>query len=67
MCDNMNIDEVREVVNFRNEFSPKIKIEASGNMRLDRILEYAKTGVDAISIGAIIHGANWLDLSMKIE
>ncbi len=67
MCDNMNVDEVREVVEFRNLHSPKVKIEASGNMRLDRVLEYAKTGVDAISIGAIIHGANWLDLSMKIE
>jgi nicotinate-nucleotide pyrophosphorylase (carboxylating) len=66
MCDNMNPDEVLEVVNFRNQNNKKVLLEASGNMSLDNIKNYAKTGVDAISVGSIIHQANWIDLSMKI-
>ena len=67
MCDNMKTDEVIEVVKFRDINSPKVLVEASGNMSLENIEIYAKTGVDAISVGSIIHQANWIDLSMKIE
>jgi nicotinate-nucleotide pyrophosphorylase (carboxylating) len=67
MCDNMSVDEVQEVIAFRNEYAPKILLEASGNMSLETIEKYAKTGIDAISVGAIIHQANWIDLSMKID
>lgn len=39
--------------------------EASGGINLDNIEEYAKTGVDYISVGALIHQARSLDLSLK--
>jgi nicotinate-nucleotide pyrophosphorylase (carboxylating) len=39
--------------------------EASGGINLDNVEEYAKTGVDYISIGALIHQAKSLDLSLK--
>lgn len=67
MCDNMSPSQVREVVDFRNENYPHILLEASGNISLDTIEDYAKTGVDAISSGSLIHQANWIDLSMKID
>jgi len=67
MCDNMSIEEIAEVVEFRNTNYPHILLEASGNVTLDTIKVIAQTGVDAISSGSIIHQANWLDLSMKIE
>jgi len=67
MCDNMNNDDIREVVTFRAENYPHILLEASGNVSLDTIEEIAKTGVDAISSGALIHQANWIDFSMKLE
>jgi nicotinate-nucleotide pyrophosphorylase (carboxylating) len=67
MCDNMGIDEIKEVVAYRNAHYPHILLEASGNVTLESIAEIAKTGVDAISSGAIIHQANWIDLSMKVE
>ncbi len=67
MCDNMSLEETKEVVAYRNEHYPHILLEASGNVTLETIEEIAKTGVDAISSGAIIHQANWIDLSMKIE
>ena len=67
MCDNMSIEETKEVVAYRNENYPHILLEASGNITLDTIAEIATTGVDAISSGSVIHQANWIDLSMKVE
>ncbi len=43
----------------------KIETEASGGINLQNIREYAATGVDFISIGALIHQARSLDLSLK--
>jgi len=67
MCDNMSLEQTREVVAYKNAHYPHILLEASGNVTLDTIAEIAQTGVDAISSGAIIHQANWIDLSMKVE
>jgi nicotinate-nucleotide pyrophosphorylase (carboxylating) len=67
MCDNMNIEEMREVVTFRNEKYSHVLVEASGNITLETIKNVATSGVDAISTGSLIHQANWIDLSMKIE
>ncbi|MBX7491303.1 carboxylating nicotinate-nucleotide diphosphorylase [Helicobacter turcicus] len=67
MCDNMDIATIKSVVKMRNAMAPKVLLEASGNITLDNVLEYAESGVDAISSGAIIHHAVWLDLSMKID
>lgn len=67
MCDNMSIEETIEVVKYRNEHYGHILLEASGNVTLNTIKAIATTGVDAISSGAIIHQANWIDLSMKVE
>ncbi len=67
MCDNMTPEEVKEVVMYRNEYFPHILLEASGNISLQSIESYAQTGVDAISSGSLIHQANWIDLSMKMD
>ena len=39
--------------------------EASGGINLTNIEDYARTGVDYVSIGALIHQARSLDLSLK--
>jgi len=67
MCDNMSIEQTKEVVVYRNKYYPHILLEASGNVTLETIEEIAKTGVDAISSGSVIHQANWIDLSMRVE
>lgn len=67
MCDNMSLEETKAVVHYRNENYPHILLEASGNVTLETISQIASSGVDAISSGAIIHQANWIDLSMKVE
>jgi nicotinate-nucleotide pyrophosphorylase (carboxylating) len=67
MCDNMTPKQIQEVVAYRDENFKHVLLEASGNISLDTIEEYAKTGVDAISSGSLIHQANWIDLSMKMD
>ena len=42
----------------------RLVLEASGNMRQDRIAEVAATGVDYISSGALTHSARTLDLGL---
>ena len=67
MCDNMAIKELEDVIAYRNTHYPSVLLEASGNISLETIEAYAKTGVDAISSGSLIHQANWIDLSMKMD
>lgn len=47
-----------------NNFYDKIFFEASGNINIDNIADYAETGVDVISSGALTHSVKSLDLSM---
>jgi nicotinate-nucleotide pyrophosphorylase (carboxylating) len=67
MCDNMTPSQLSEVVKYRDENHSSVLLEASGNITLETIESYAKTGVDAISSGSLIHQANWIDLSMKVQ
>jgi len=67
MCDNMTPVQLREVVVYKNTNYPHILLEASGNIALHTVEAYASTRVDAISTGSLIHQANWIDLSMKMD
>lgn len=67
MCDNMSVEHLREVVEYKWEHHSSVLLEASGNITLETIEAYAATGVDAISTGALIHQANWIDMSMKMD
>ncbi len=64
MLDNMENNTMRECVRIINR---KAKVEASGNMTIERLKEVAETGVDFISIGALTHSVVALDISMNIE
>lgn len=67
MCDNMQPAQISEIVEYRDANYPHILLEASGNISLETIESFAKTKVDAISSGSMIHQANWIDLSMKMD
>ena len=67
MCDNMTPEQIREIVTYRDENFAHILLEASGNISLKTIESYAKSGVDAISTGALTHQSKWIDLSMKMD
>ncbi|CBG40476.1 carboxylating nicotinate-nucleotide diphosphorylase [Helicobacter mustelae] len=66
MCDNMDRKSIKEVVAYRDANHAHVLLEASGDITKENLLEYAKTGVDAISSGALIHKAVWIDMSMKM-
>jgi len=67
MCDNMDVGEIKKVVELRNSHFPLTMIEASGNIRKENLEKYIWAGVDAVSSGSLIHQAKWLDISMKME
>jgi len=64
MLDNMTNITMAESVKIINGCA---KVEASGNMTLERLKEVAATGVDYISIGALTHSVTAFDISMNIE
>lgn len=61
LLDNMDTPTLREAVAIA---AGRVVLEASGNMRLERIAEVAATGVDYISSGALTHSARTLDLGL---
>jgi nicotinate-nucleotide pyrophosphorylase (carboxylating) len=66
LLDNMTPKETAAAVKLIRKGLPKATIEASGNMNLKTVADYAKTGVDFISVGALTHSAPAVDLSMRI-
>ena len=63
LLDNFNTADLSKAVAIVNK---QILTEASGNITEDNILDYAKTGVDFISSGALTNSVKSLDLSLKI-
>ena len=63
MLDNMSIEGIESAVKL---ISGSAKIEASGNITVKNIRAVAETGVDYISVGAITHSVNALDISLLI-
>ena len=64
MLDNYTPEDIEEAVAL---IGGKYETEASGGINLDNIVSYARTGVNYISVGAIIHHAVSMDLSLKAQ
>ena len=62
LLDNMSPAMMREAVGI---CGGRAKLEASGNVTLDNVLEVAKTGVDYISVGALTHSPLVFDVSLE--
>jgi nicotinate-nucleotide pyrophosphorylase (carboxylating) len=62
MLDNFTPDDLLMAVQV---ISRKFETEASGGITMENIREYAETGVDFISVGALTHQIRSLDLSLK--
>lgn len=62
MLDNFTPEQLKEAVALIGE---QIETEASGGINLSNIQTYAASGVDYVSVGALIHQARSLDLSLK--
>ncbi|MBG0757937.1 nicotinate-nucleotide diphosphorylase [Vibrio cidicii] len=64
MLDNFTIEMMREAVAIN---AGRAALENSGNVTLDTICEYAETGVDYISVGALTKHIKAMDLSMRFK
>ncbi|WP_421310201.1 carboxylating nicotinate-nucleotide diphosphorylase [Aeromonas veronii] len=62
MLDNFDVTMMREAVAINQG---RAKLEVSGNVTLDTLAEFAATGVDFISVGALTKHVRALDLSMR--
>ncbi|WP_038905650.1 MULTISPECIES: carboxylating nicotinate-nucleotide diphosphorylase [Dickeya] len=64
MLDNFTLDAIREAVTLTNG---RALLEVSGNVTLQTLPDYAATGVDYISVGALTKHVRALDLSMRFR
>lgn len=64
MLDNFTPEDVMKAVSF---IDGRYETEASGGINLDNIQQYAESGVTYVSVGALIHQAKSLDLSLKAK
>jgi nicotinate-nucleotide pyrophosphorylase (carboxylating) len=62
LLDNFTPQKLKEAVTF---IDGRLKTEASGGINIDNLREFAETGVDYISSGALTHHIKSLDLSLK--
>jgi len=76
MLDNFDVTMMLEAVELNNLFyaeltndqmANKTKLEVSGDVTLETIANYAKTGVDYISVGALTKHLKALDLSLRLK
>ncbi len=64
MLDNMTPGEIRACLEL---IDGKLETEASGGIHLENVKDYAETGVDMISVGALTHSVKGLDMSLLAE
>ncbi len=68
MFDNMSPEDIIYAVEKlkKADLRKQVRIEASGGINKGNISEFAKTGVDVISLGVITHSAPWVNFSLDI-
>lgn len=62
LLDNFSFDDLKSAVKL---IAGRLVTEASGGITPENALEYAKCGVDFISMGALTHSVRSLDMSLK--
>lgn len=64
LCDNMTPDLLREVVAAVGD---RAELEATGGLTLEVAAQYAATGVDYLSVGALTHSSPILDIALDLR
>ena len=64
LCDNMSPAELREVVAAVGD---RAELEATGGLTLAVAAEYAATGVDYLSVGALTHSSPIVDIALDLR
>jgi len=65
LLDNMTPQQVAQAVKICRKVKARVILEASGGITLKNVRQYAATGVDRISVGALTHSRQALDISME--
>jgi nicotinate-nucleotide pyrophosphorylase (carboxylating) len=72
LLDNMSPEQIRQAVAVRDDYykdnpaKKKVFLEISGGITLDTVEEYAKTGAEYISVGALTHSAPSINISLEV-
>ena len=64
LLDNFSINQIKEAIKINQK---KAVLEASGNISEKNIIQYAKTGVDRISLGSLTKNIEAIDFSVIIH
>jgi len=67
LLDNFSPSQLRELVPKIRAIAPKAFLEGSGGVTLENLGDYARTGLDAVSVGALTHSVKSSDLSLLFE
>ena len=67
LLDNFSLADTREAVRRAAQCRPRVALEASGGLTLDRAAAVAATGVDFLAVGALTHSAPALDLGLDLH
>ncbi|RMG21438.1 MAG: carboxylating nicotinate-nucleotide diphosphorylase [Methanobacteriota archaeon] len=67
MLDNFSPKETEKIIPRLKDLYPDVLIEASGGITPQNVIEYAKAGVDIISMGYLTHSVKNFDLSLLIR
>jgi nicotinate-nucleotide pyrophosphorylase (carboxylating) len=63
LLDNFSVEQTSEAV---RRCQGRVPLESSGGMTLENIRDYAATGVDIISVGALTHSPPAADIHLRI-
>jgi nicotinate-nucleotide pyrophosphorylase (carboxylating) len=66
LLDNFPVWQTQIAVQRRDSRSPTTKLESSGGLSLDTAADYAGTGVDYLSVGALTHSVRVLDIGLDV-
>ncbi|MDC8437542.1 MAG: carboxylating nicotinate-nucleotide diphosphorylase [Candidatus Nitrosotenuis sp.] len=68
MLDNFTTAEIKRTILVLKKLGlrDKVRLEASGGISHDNIADYARTGVDMISVGSITNSARAIDYSLEV-
>jgi nicotinate-nucleotide pyrophosphorylase (carboxylating) len=67
LLDNFEPAALKGLVARLRELKSGLYLEASGGIRLENLKDYAATGIDAVSVGALTHSVRSIDLSLQFE
>jgi nicotinate-nucleotide pyrophosphorylase (carboxylating) len=66
LLDGMSVEDVRRAVELCSKREKRIPVECAGGIQLDNVRAYAETGVDFISVGALTHSAQSVDMNLRV-